>query len=995
MKDLDGWQKNRVAKIGDEIVVAAAQGFGKNRKFNKWVEFSQDSQKLRTARVQSPFRLRTALIADEDMTLFARYNFSFIGTAINGYLGGSTVFLDFNLNGKFDEDEPSGLTTRSGGFEIEIAEEDFLTHDKNNNGMLDPSEGMIVVVGGLDHSSNIPLAISYKAPPSYSVITAVSTLVAAFVEEGLELSEAEEVVSQFLDLPANIDFPSFEPLREVFKDGDKAKAFILKSTQLANLFNEGSRFLQMKSGNKISRISGAELIVEAIKNKILERSQRRSTTAQTLDLNDPSMLLDVITEAEDLASEDVDDSLSEDVQQDSSVRADLAILDPEIAEAGNEAVLNEMVDQIASANQSLDQLTESTDVEPTEFKVLASASQNILNDLGEQSSNTLFESEVDQLLQIDNSDADDIQSIIDQSSEIDSLPTSNGIPNSGESSSLAEFSIEALEELSAQSGINVYAPVLSSVDIEPPAELGEILLLGTVSAYDPEGGEVTYSMVGDDLDLDLDEVSMLLIEPNSGQVLVQDFDDLQLWEEDNMTIIVRMSDTSGLFQDEEVVLDISEWTYFAGRLQIPDLALSVPENLPSGTVIHQFESSDVHGQSIEYQLVSGDGDSDNSLFVLDTNGTLKTGAVFDYEAGTDELEIRVQAIDSRTNVVEKALRVSVLDEIIPNVETLQANIVNGMLVMEASMQTYGIQNDSLTLGFYVDREPITNLAAEGIRKVMASAVLEGSFSAEMSLDINGGNYFYAAFAENLEDADYGVEKSIMIPRIVSSGEWVDGSQVDEFSGWWQSSWFGFYNGQFYPWIYHQNLGWVFVHLESSVGSWLYHQRLGWMWTMPDLFPHLFLSKRNQWAYVHQSTAKTTIYDYEEEEWFEPDTPIEILAKDDSLVGGEVSGYGSYYRWDPVILEAKENDNYNFAGWSGDISSMDKIVEFEALRDLRVEASFLAIPSASSTAQETLENITKVLDKMDHLSDAQKEKSIAELFIFGTSPTSGLSIKKKP
>ena len=256
VKDLDGWQKNRVAKIGDEIVVAAAQGFGKNRKFNKWVEFSQDSQKLRTARVQSPFRLRTALIADEDMTLFAHYNFSFVGTAINGYLGGSTVFLDFNLNGKFDEDEPSGLTTRNGGFEIEIAEEDFLTHDKNNNGMLDPSEGMIVVVGGLDHSSNIPPAISYKAPPSYSVITAVSTLVAAFVEEGLELNEAEEVVSQFLDLPANIDFPSFEPLREVFKDGDKAKAFILKSTQLANLFNEGSRFLQMKSGNKISRFQG-------------------------------------------------------------------------------------------------------------------------------------------------------------------------------------------------------------------------------------------------------------------------------------------------------------------------------------------------------------------------------------------------------------------------------------------------------------------------------------------------------------------------------------------------------------------------------------------------------------------------------------------------------------------------------------------------------------------------------------------------------------------
>ena len=175
------------------------------------------------------------------------------------------------------------------------------------------------------------------------------------------------------------------------------------------------------------------------------------------------------------------------------------------------------------------------------------------------------------------------------------------------------------------------------------------------------------------------------------------------------------------------------------------------------------------------------------------------------------------------------------------------------------------RQDSLSLGFYVDREPITNLAAESIRKVMASAALEGSFSAEMSLDINGGNYYYVAFAENSEDADYGVEKSIMVPRIVSSGEWVDGSQVDEFSGWWQSSWFGLYNGQFYPWVYHQNLGWVYVNSGSSEGSWLYHNRLGWMWTMPDVFPYLYLNKRDSWTYLSPERSKTTIYDYVEAE----------------------------------------------------------------------------------------------------------------------------------
>ena len=194
---------------------------------------------------------------------------------------------------------------------------------------------------------------------------------------------------------------------------------------------------------------------------------------------------------------------------------------------------------------------------------------------------------------------------------------------------------------------------------------------------------------------------------------------------------------------------------------------------------------------------------------------------------------------------------------------------------------------------------------------------------------------------------------------------------------------GAFYAESYPWIYHQNLGWLFVHFDSPLGTWMYHERLGWLWTMPDVFPHLFLPKRNQWFHVSQSTSKTTIYDYQEQEWFEPDTPIRIFTEEEFHFGGEVTGYGYYYRWDPVILEARANANYNFAGWSGDINSMEKHIEFEALRDLKIDASFLAIPSANSSTTETIENF-HVLNKMEHLSDAEK-RSIAELLIFGTSP----------
>ena len=234
----------------------------------------------------------------------------------------------------------------------------------------------------------------------------------------------------------------------------------------------------------------------------------------------------------------------------------------------------------------------------------------------------------------------------------------------------------------------------------------------------------------------------------------------------------------------------------------------------------------------------------------------------------------------------------------------------------------------------------------------------------------------------------------MVPRIVSSGEWVDGSQVDEFSGWWQSSWFGLYNGQFYPWVYHQNLGWVYVNSGSSEGSWLYHNRLGWMWTMPDVFPYLYLNKRDSWTYLSPERSKTTIYDYDEAEWFEPDTPIEIIGINDLPAGGEILGSGSYYRWDKVTLEARPNDNYNFAGWSGDFISMDPKIEFEALRHVEVKASFLALPSGSTSSTEVINGAREILNQMEHLTDAEREKSLAELLIYGKSATSGLSIIKE-
>ena len=74
--------------------------------------------------------------------------------------------------------------------------------------------------------------------------------------------------------------------------------------------------------------------------------------------------------------------------------------------------------------------------------------------------------------------------------------------------------------------------------------------------------------------------------------------------------------------------------------------LTIAENQPVGTVVGEFNATDPDaGATLTYQLVSGAGDGNNSLFTLETNGTLKTATTFYYETNASTYSICVQAKD--------------------------------------------------------------------------------------------------------------------------------------------------------------------------------------------------------------------------------------------------------------------------------------------------------------------------------------------------------------
>ncbi len=96
------------------------------------------------------------------------------------------------------------------------------------------------------------------------------------------------------------------------------------------------------------------------------------------------------------------------------------------------------------------------------------------------------------------------------------------------------------------------------------------------------------------------------------------------------------------------------------------------ENLTVGSAILDFNATDPDGDSITYFLVSGAGDGNNSLLAVESNGTLRTASVFDYESNASTYSIRVEAKDEFNASVEGNFTVTLLDG--PNgVITLTAN----------------------------------------------------------------------------------------------------------------------------------------------------------------------------------------------------------------------------------------------------------------------------------------------------------------------------------
>jgi len=183
-----------------------------------WLKFDPNtltfSVDLNAANVPSPFWLPIRVTATDNAGATAIDNFtlfhdSISGLAIDGYISGATVFLDANKNGILDTNEPSTTTDSNGEFNLNIP---FDIFDTNKNGEIDPSEGNLVVTGGIDTATGLPLETPLTAPPDSSVVTLLTSLIADLIDKGIAPESAQSLVKAALGLPTDVNLTSLDPI---------------------------------------------------------------------------------------------------------------------------------------------------------------------------------------------------------------------------------------------------------------------------------------------------------------------------------------------------------------------------------------------------------------------------------------------------------------------------------------------------------------------------------------------------------------------------------------------------------------------------------------------------------------------------------------------------------------------------------------------------------------------------------------------------------------
>ncbi|MGD1921333.1 MAG: hypothetical protein ACFCAD_22045, partial [Pleurocapsa sp.] len=145
-----------------------------------------------------------------------------VGVGADGYIAGGTVFIDANFNKVRDANEPFTVTNVDGTYELDIPAFEF---DVDNNNQIDPQEGQIVVIDGVDISTEMPITTPLivipetitiggeSTDPNKAYASPLTTLIAELMQP--DFAAVQNKLETTLGFSTDVDLLNYDPLKAI------------------------------------------------------------------------------------------------------------------------------------------------------------------------------------------------------------------------------------------------------------------------------------------------------------------------------------------------------------------------------------------------------------------------------------------------------------------------------------------------------------------------------------------------------------------------------------------------------------------------------------------------------------------------------------------------------------------------------------------------------------------------------------------------------------
>ena len=597
---------------------------------------------------------------------------SYSGFVIDNYVAGATVFFDADKDGVLDTNEPFTTTDQTGFYLLDIPQ----SFDTNGNGVFDPEEGRLVVFGGVDTATGLPLQTPLTALAGSTTITALTSLVENLVSQGLTVEQANTAVTTALSLPASVDLSNIDPIVATTNNTPGGAATFAALVQVQNAITQIAGLLDGASSASTGDI--VKNVVSALASQIqggtpvdltdATKLQTVIQTAATLTNNvDVSAIAtgaaQVIAAAnqkiEDIAASTPNASLQEKFAQVQKVALGETTNDLQQAGAGTKSITDVVTENTGTALTNQINNAQVLSQAPTDVSLnTSSVAENlpIGTEVGTFSTvdpdssepftysliggtgstdNSLFQISGNRLL---------TNAIFDYESKNSySIRVQTSDSNGGVFQKALTINVNDVNENENPTDLS-----LSNNSVEENSPLNT--LIGNFTTTDPDTGNTfSYSLV---TGIGSTDNSLFTIDGN--QLKTNAIFDYE--SKNNYSIRVKTTDQGGLSYEKQLTVSVTDVNENPTNLTLSNN--SVGENSPLNTLIGNFTTTDPDtGNTFSYSLVTGIGSTDNSLFTISGN-QLKTNAIFDYES-KNNYSIRVKTTDQGGLSYEKQLTVNV------------------------------------------------------------------------------------------------------------------------------------------------------------------------------------------------------------------------------------------------------------------------------------------------------------------------------------------------